>query len=255
MNQEEPGHHSSVVYPPSNSNGIPGMIPPDELQCNSNSFASSKNQTKVPNNSDSNSTKETFSLQEDVGIIELPKRDASNSSSIFNNCMINSKTSEDKDGFSTLTSTSNVSNNNETSHDLSNATKVPINICYTENNTSLTKVPIASGTSSSILSTTLLSASVKKTSSKPVTVPSSNKCIESFSSNDSPPNKDTMFNNFQQTSFNDSFNSITNEKRHMKEIIDNSLSSKPSSERYTYNSKHLISIINFINISILKDHI
>ena len=237
MNQEEPGHHSSVVYPPSNSNGIPGMIPPDE--CNSNSFASSKNQTKVPNNSDSNSTKETFSLQEDVGIIELPKRDASNISSIFNNCMINSKTSEDKDRFSTLTSTSNVSNNNETSNDLSNATKVPINICYTENNTSLTKVPIASGTSSSILSTTLLSASVKKTSSKPVTVPSSNKCIESFSSNDSPSNKDIMFNNFQRSSFNDSFNSITNEKRHMRDMIDNSLSSKPSSERYIYNSKHL----------------
>ena len=239
MNQEEPGHHSSVVYPPSNSNGIPGMIlPPDELQCNSNSFANTKNQTKVPNNSDSNSTKESFSLQEDVGIIELPKRDASKSSSIFNNCVINSKTSEDKDRFSTLTSTSNVSNNNEISHDLSNATKVPINICYTENNTSLTKVPIASGTSSSILSTTLLSASVKKTSSKPVTVPSTNKCIESFSSNDSPPNNDIMFNNFQQSSFNDSFNSITNEKRHMKEITDNSLSSKPSSERYTYNSKH-----------------
>ena len=55
MNQEEPGHHSSVVYPPSNSNGIPGIIPPDELPCNSDSFASSKNQTKVPNNSDSNS--------------------------------------------------------------------------------------------------------------------------------------------------------------------------------------------------------
>ena len=239
MNQEEPGHHSSVVYPPSNSNGIPGMIlPPDELQCNSNSFANTKNQTKVPNNSDSNSTKESFSLQEDVGIIELPKRDASKSSSIFNNCVINSKTSEDKDRFSTLTSTSNVSNNNEISHDLSNATKVPINICYTENNTSLTKVPIASGTSSSILSTTLLSASVKKTSSKPVTVPSTNKCIESFSSNDSPSNNDIMFNNFQQSSFNDSFNSITNEKRHMKEIVDNSLSSKPSSERYTYNSKH-----------------
>ena len=236
MNQEEPGHHSSVVFPPSNSNGIPGMIPPDE--CNSNSFTSSKNQTKVPNNSDSNSTKETFSLQEDVGIIELPKRDASNISSIFNNCMINSKTSEDKDRFSTLTSTSNVSNNNEISHDLSNATKVPMNISYTENNTSLTKVPIASGTSSSILSTTLLSASVKKTSSKPVTVPSTNKCIESFSSNDSPSNKDIMFNNFQQSSFNDSFNSITNEKRHMKEITDKPLSSKPSSERYTYNSKH-----------------
>ena len=239
MNQEEPGHHSSVVYPPSNSNGIPGMIPPpDELQCNSNSFANTKNQTKVPINSDSNSTKESFSLQEDVGIIELPKRDASNSSSIFNNCMINCKNSEDKDRFSTLTSTSNVSNNNEISHDLSNATKVPINICYTENNTSLTKVPIASGTSSSILSTTLLSASVKKTSSKPVTVPSTNKCIESFSSNDSPSNKDIMFNNFQQSSFTDSFNSIKNEKRHMKDMIDNSLSSKPSSERYTYNSKH-----------------
>ena len=47
MNQEEPGHHSSVVYPPSNSNGIPGMIPPDELPCNSNSFASIKNQEDV----------------------------------------------------------------------------------------------------------------------------------------------------------------------------------------------------------------
>ena len=64
------------------------------------------------------------------------------------------------------------------------------------------------------------------------------KCIKSFSSNDSPPNNDIMFNNFQQSSFNDSFNSITNEKRHMKEITDKPLSSKPSSERYTYNSKH-----------------
>ena len=152
----------------------------------------------------------------------------------YNKCAKTGNTSESR--FSILASNSSL-NNNQMSNDFS-ATKVP-NTINSTNKTPETKVPIDAigGSTGSILSTTLLSASTKASSSSTVNVPINK---EANSSNNSSSfiknNNNSMFNNVPCN--NNNSNASENDNVQMQiapnrmiDSFDMPLSKKSSSDR------------------------
>ena len=229
MHSSGPGKDPSLAYTPSTSKGHSGVIsPPSSSTCHSIDSKSSSN--KVPKYSDTSNAKSKF--EDDPDVIELSNQE----SLMYNNC---AKNNQSENQFSILASSSAL-NNNQVSND-SSETKVP-NTLNTTNDTSTTKVPIAAfaaSSTSSILSTTLLSASIKASSS------SLDNSINSSPSNSYNTqrlqnNNNSMLNHFSCS--NNSFNvkegnetpmklQNTSSRKMMNSSFENSLIPKSSSDR------------------------
>jgi hypothetical protein len=229
MNQSGPGKDPSSIFSTPTSKGRPGIIPSSSSRSNSNNSHSISN--KVPTNSDISNTQNNV-FNEEPEVIELSTKDTIISSD-YNNCAKTSNKSESR--FSMLASSSSSLNNNQMSNDYSE-TKVP-NTINNINNTSKTKVPIDSldASTGSILSTTLLSASTKTSSSSTVNVPI-NKNVNSNNNSSSvlKNNNNSMFNNVpcnnnnSNASENETMQSAPNR---MINSFDIPLSTKSSSDR------------------------
>ena len=185
-------------YIPSTSKGNPGLTSPS-ISSSCNSTGSTESQNKVPILSDISITKNKAPFKDDPEVIEL----SNNESYMYNNCAKNITNDKTENQFSILASNSTL-NNNQVSND-NCATKVPNSIDDTID-TSKTKVPIAAFAASStgsILSTTLLSASVKSSS----TLNNSIKSISSISNRHSLINQNNNnITNTSASSGNNSFN-------------------------------------------------
>ena len=198
MHQPGSGKDPDSSYIPSTSKGHSGLTSPS-ISSSCNSTSSTESQNKVPIFSDISITKNKTPINDDPEVIEL----SNNESYKYNNCAKSSTNHKAENQFSILASSSTL-NNNLVSND-NCATKVP-NSTNDTIDTSKTKVPIAAFAASStgsILSTTLLSASVKSSSS----LNNSIKSISSISNRHSLINQNN--NNIASTSAssgNNSFN-------------------------------------------------
>ena len=160
MHQSGSKKDPDTSYIPSTSKGHSGLTSPS-ISSSCNFTGSTESQNKVPTLSDISTTKDKKPFKDDPEVIEL----SNNESYMYNNCAKSSNNDKSENGFSILASSSTL-NNNLVSND-NCATKVPNSINDTID-TSKTKVPIAAfaaTSTGSILSNTLLSASVKSSSS------------------------------------------------------------------------------------------
>ena len=242
MNATSSGKEPTANHSTSRSVHSPGLIPPDNSCISTTISGQTFSSTKVPIPGDIPNTSTAFErktatnpFDEEPDVIELPNRDKVNSSKY--NAVTKCTSSEGQ--FSILASCSTL-NNNQTSND-SSATKVP-NI--KTSNTS-TKVPIA--TCSSILSTTLLSATKAS-----VNVPICNKNSNTLYSNNN------VINNASSEKFTTSQKDQTQTKNTQNSLIntfDKMSSGKSLPERLEHNSKFLCLLIYITTLKIYFYHI